>query len=171
LKFKYVVKTCVSLVTVWMHNEMTSTSFMKQLINLLVSNEYLKKIIWQFVLYGNFYRRFWKSLTWLMICCWFLCFEFWDSKFRDFNIKIQEFSKVKQFRAWSNCIYVQTGLALYWWQRLITFNASRLNVKCDTKWIAYTVNSASTRLKMVGKMHFWYGLCISEMQGSKVLLE
>ena len=35
----------------------------------------------------------------------------------------------QQFWAWSDCTYVQTGLNLYWWKRLITFDSSRIRVK------------------------------------------
>ena len=34
-----------------------------------------------------------------------------------------------QYIAWSDCMNVQADLALYWWQRLITFISSRIRVK------------------------------------------
>ena len=33
-----------------------------------------------------------------------------------------------QYRAWSDITDVQTGLALYWWHRLITFGSNRIRV-------------------------------------------
>ena len=38
----------------------------------------------------------------------------------------------QQYRAWSDCTHVQAGLALYWWQRLITFASSRLKAKANS---------------------------------------
>ena len=35
----------------------------------------------------------------------------------------------QQYRAWSECMEVQAVLALYWWQRLITFSVGRIRVK------------------------------------------
>ena len=35
----------------------------------------------------------------------------------------------QQYRAWSDCTDVQDGLALYWWQRLLTFGVGRIRVK------------------------------------------
>ena len=35
----------------------------------------------------------------------------------------------QQYRVWSDCTDVQAGLALYWWQRLITFGVSRIRVE------------------------------------------
>ena len=35
----------------------------------------------------------------------------------------------QQYRASSDCMYVQTGLALYWCQRLITFGSNRIRIK------------------------------------------
>ena len=37
--------------------------------------------------------------------------------YQDENFKLVS----QQYRAWSDCTEVQAGLALYWWQRLITF--------------------------------------------------
>ena len=36
-----------------------------------------------------------------------------------------------QYRAWSDCTKMPTGLALYFWQMLITFGGSRLRVKVN----------------------------------------
>ena len=47
----------------------------------------------------------------------------WDIKNRTWKMVSQ------QYRAWSNCTDVQAGLALYWWQRLITFGSSKRRVK------------------------------------------
>jgi hypothetical protein len=38
----------------------------------------------------------------------------------------------QQLRAWSDCIDVKAGLALYWWQRQTTFATSRQRVKFYT---------------------------------------
>ena len=52
--------------------------------------------------------------------------------YQDVNLKLVN----QHFRAWSESIYVQTGLAIYWWQRLITIGSSRtirvnkLNKRC-----------------------------------------
>ena len=35
----------------------------------------------------------------------------------------------QQYRAWSDCTDVQANLALYWWQRLISFGVGRIRVK------------------------------------------
>ena len=35
--------------------------------------------------------------------------------------------------SWSDCTDMQAGLALYWWQMLITFSSSRLRVKLLAK--------------------------------------
>ena len=35
----------------------------------------------------------------------------------------------QQYRAWSYCTGVHAGLALYWWQKLITFGVGRIRVK------------------------------------------
>ena len=35
----------------------------------------------------------------------------------------------QQYRAWSDCMDVQAGLALYWWQRPNAFASSRIMVK------------------------------------------
>ena len=35
----------------------------------------------------------------------------------------------QQYRAWSDCIDGQAGLALYWWQRLIACGSRRKRVK------------------------------------------
>ena len=34
----------------------------------------------------------------------------------------------QQYRAWSDCTDVQAGLALHWWQRLLTFGVGRIRV-------------------------------------------
>ena len=34
----------------------------------------------------------------------------------------------QQYRAWLDCTDVQAGLALYWWQSLITFGVGRIRV-------------------------------------------
>ena len=44
--------------------------------------------------------------------------------FRD--IKVRTWKLVsQQYRAWSNCTDVQSGLAVYWWHMLSTFNSER----------------------------------------------
>ena len=54
----------------------------------------------------------------------------------------------QQYRAWSDCTDVQTGLALYWWQRLISFGVGRIRVK----WI----NPPS------GTIHYHFGLVVGD---------
>ena len=51
--------------------------------------------------------------------------------FRDIKMKTLKLVKLvsQQYRAWSDCMDVQDGLALYWWQRLITFSSGRIRVK------------------------------------------
>ena len=41
------------------------------------------------------------------------------------DIKMSLILASQQYRAWSDCTDVQTGLALYWWQSLITFASRR----------------------------------------------
>ena len=45
--------------------------------------------------------------------------------FRDIKMKTSSL----QYRAWSDCTNVQAGLALYMWQKLITFGVGRIRVK------------------------------------------
>ena len=44
----------------------------------------------------------------------------------------------EQYRAWSDCTEMQAGLALYWWQRLITVSSynyvSLYNVSTGKTW-------------------------------------
>ena len=42
--------------------------------------------------------------------------------YQDDNIKLVS----QEYRAWSDCMNVQAGLALYWWKRLITVSSSRI---------------------------------------------
>ena len=45
------------------------------------------------------------------------------------DIKIRTHRLVShQYRVWSDCTYAQAGLALYWWQMLITFGSGRIRV-------------------------------------------
>ena len=44
--------------------------------------------------------------------------------YQDGNLKLVS----QQYRTWSDCTDVQAGLALYWWQRLLTFSVSRIRV-------------------------------------------
>jgi hypothetical protein len=53
---------------------------------------------------------------------WFL--EKFIQSWRDFNIKIRKLSWRQQYRAWSDYMYMQSSLASYWWQRLITYGSS-----------------------------------------------
>ena len=39
----------------------------------------------------------------------------------------------QQYKAWSDCTDVQADLALYWWQRLITFGVGRIRVNTDIR--------------------------------------
>ena len=52
--------------------------------------------------------------------------------YQDVNLKLVS----QQNRAWSDCTDVQTGLALYRWQRLITFDSSRIRVNVTVHWQA-----------------------------------
>ena len=45
--------------------------------------------------------------------------------YQDGNLKLVS----QQFRDWLGCTDVQAGLALYWWQKLITFGVGRIKVK------------------------------------------
>ena len=45
--------------------------------------------------------------------------------YQDENLKLD----IEQYRAWLDCTDVQVGLAIYWWQRLVTFAFSRIRVK------------------------------------------
>ena len=54
---------------------------------------------------------------------------FWHSPLSFWGYQDENFQLVsQQYRAWSDCTDVQSGLALYWWQRLITFGVSRIRV-------------------------------------------
>ena len=46
-----------------------------------------------------------------------------------------------QYRAWSDCMDVQAGLALCWWQRLITFDCSRIRVNIQESDEVYLVHA------------------------------
>ena len=51
-------------------------------------------------------------------------------KTRSWSANILEPGQTAQmYRAWSDCMDVQPVLALYWWQRLITFSSIRIRVK------------------------------------------
>ena len=45
--------------------------------------------------------------------------------YQDVHLKLDR----QQYKAWSDCMDVQAGMALYWWQMLITFGSSRIRVK------------------------------------------
>ena len=45
--------------------------------------------------------------------------------YQDKNLKLVS----QQYRTWSDSTDLQTGLALYWWQRLISFSSRRVRVK------------------------------------------
>ena len=45
--------------------------------------------------------------------------------FRDIRMKL-EVDEPTLYRTWSDYTNIQAGLALYWWQRLITFGSSRV---------------------------------------------
>ena len=42
-------------------------------------------------------------------------YQYWE--YQDENLKLVN----QQYRIWSDCVAVQASLALYWWQRIITF--------------------------------------------------
>ena len=47
--------------------------------------------------------------------------------YQDENLKLDS----QQYRAWSDCMDVQAGLAQYCWQRLITFGVGKIRVKTN----------------------------------------
>ena len=52
-------------------------------------------------------------------------YHFWG--YQDENLKLAS----QQYRAWFNCMDMQIGLVLYWWQRLrTTLGFGRIKVKC-----------------------------------------
>ena len=57
-------------------------------------------------------------------------YHIWENQ--DKNLKLAS----QQYRAWSVCMDVQAGLALYWWQRLITLSTSRIRVKSNRRYKA-----------------------------------
>ena len=62
----------------------------------------------------------------------------------------------QQYRTWSDCTDVQSGLALYWWQRLITFGVGRIRVKVSSFLFNYhmipNVKAIKTDLKVSQKI-------------------
>ena len=61
-----------------------------------------------------------------------LCIFFWNLRWYLQRLQDENFKSVsQQYRAWSDCTDVQTGLTLYWWQTIITFGSSRVKVKHD----------------------------------------
>ena len=50
-------------------------------------------------------------------------YQFWG--YQDENFKIGS----QQYRDWSDCTDVEAGLALYWWQKLMTMGSSRVSVQ------------------------------------------
>ena len=45
----------------------------------------------------------------------------------------------QQYRAWSDCMDVQTDLTLHWWQGLTTCGSSRVRVKNGTFFISFSL--------------------------------
>ena len=45
----------------------------------------------------------------------------------------------QQYRAWSDCMDVRDGLALYWWQRHTTFGVGRIRVNFIKRFIIIQV--------------------------------
>ena len=76
--------------------------------------------------------HFWK-VSYMHLILKFLKWNNLPSIFR-LSVIILEISKwnfklaSQQCRAWTDCMDVQAGLALYWLQRLITFGSSRIRV-------------------------------------------
>ena len=60
-------------------------------------------------------------------------FPKWTCPPKIFGAAHYQFVEIKlasqKCRAWSDCTDVQAGLALHWWQRLITCHSSRIRVK------------------------------------------
>ena len=63
-------------------------------------------------------------------------------QFRDIKMVSQ------QYRAWSDCMDVKASLALYWWQRLITFGVGRIRVNKHTC-LLYNFRNGSIDTKMI----------------------
>ena len=71
-----------------------------------------------------------------LICCQFLKWNnpssiFGTVKviiFRDIRMRTWKLFS-QQYRDWSDCTDMQASLALYWWQRLITFSSDRIRAK------------------------------------------
>ena len=71
-------------------------------------------------------------------------YQFW--RYQDENLKIVS----QNYRAWPDWTHVQADLALYWWQRLITFGSSRIRYN----WHRYTAYSTGQTIAQAN--HIWF---------------
>ena len=62
---------------------------------------------------------------------------------QDENLKMVS----QQYRAWLDCTDVQAGLALYWWESLITFGVGRIRVKY-TELSIYDISSYRFNIRL-----------------------
>ena len=80
----------------------------------------------------------------------------------------------QQYRAWSDCTVVLVGLALRWWQRLITFGSSRIriNMRRNTMHWWSTMMGPSVQQKQLSKccLSFIFRLCwhVSEVDYKQI---
>ena len=81
------------------------------------------QLVWTLALLINYYQP--KFLKWNNPP--YIYLELSIYHFRDIKMSIWKLVS-HQYRAWSDCIDVQAGLALYWWQRLITFGYGMKNI-------------------------------------------
>ena len=85
-----------------------------------------KRFIYPLYLHGRDFIKLTLNLLYFLNGILYLLsiFIFRESKMR-INLKLVS----QRNRAWSDCmIDVQTGLALHWWQRLITLGSSKIRV-------------------------------------------
>ena len=79
---------------------------------------------------------------------------FWD-------FMLENLQLVSQLnRVWSDCIGVQVCLALYWWQRLITFSSSKIMAK--PMFIAW--NKTKKQTQGDNKSSLWANFCSGELK-------
>ena len=73
----------------------------------------------------------------------------------------------QQYRAWSDCKDVQAGLALYWWQRLITFGVGRIRVK---NWLDYMYNILVLWYSIINEILRWPNIAFHNITLTFILL-
>ena len=80
----------------------------------------------------------------------------------------------QQYRAWSDCTDVQAGLALYWWQRLITFGFNRIRVNVYhviiliLEYMRFKNRDNIIRVMLSGKLEVHY-IVVNYLSGMHVL--